>query len=128
VLRPEDLIPEIRVDLEMPIEEINENLEAMLRHFEPFGMGNPTPVLVARGVRLAGAPRAIGRDGIKLILDSLTGSLDAIGWGMAGRLPDLTSGTVVDIAFRIERDEYRGESRLQARIADIRVVTLDGDR
>jgi single-stranded-DNA-specific exonuclease len=126
VLRPEDLVPEIRIDLEVPIEEINENLEAMLRHFEPFGMGNPTPVLVTRGVRLTGAPRAIGRDGIKLILDSSAGSLDAVGWGMAGRIPELARGTVVDIAFRLERDEYRGESRLQARIADIRVVSTDG--
>jgi hypothetical protein len=25
----------------------------------------------------------------------------------------------VDVAFRLERDDYRGESRLQARIADI---------
>jgi single-stranded-DNA-specific exonuclease len=83
---------------------------------------------VTRGIRLSGSPRAIGRDGIKLILDSLTGSLDAVGWGMAGLLPELSPGTVVDIAFRLERDEYRGESRLQARIADIRVVTPEGDQ
>jgi hypothetical protein len=26
----------------------------------------------------------------------------------------------IDIAYRLERDEYRGESRLQARLADFR--------
>jgi len=125
-LTADDLVPEIRVDLEFPISEINEELEAMLRHFEPFGMGNPSPVLVARGVKLSGGPRAIGRDGLKLILDSGAGSLDAVGWGMADRIPDLPAGSVVDIAFRLERDEYRGESRLQARIADIRPTTGTG--
>lgn len=123
-LSSDDLVPEIRIDLEVPMAEINDTLEAMLRHFEPFGVGNPTPVLVARGVQMAGLPRAIGRDGMKLVLDSGAGSIDAVGWGMAGRIPGLPSGSIVDIAFRLERDEYRGESRLQARIADIRITGL----
>ncbi len=119
-LDPEDLVPEIRIDLEVPLEAINDELEAMLRHFEPYGMGNPAPVIVTRRVRLSGAARAIGRDGLKVILDSGAGSLDAIGWGMADLIPDLPPGGIVDVAFRLERDEYRGETRLQARIADIR--------
>jgi hypothetical protein len=39
---------------------------------------------------------------------------------MAGRAAEFQPGTKVDVAFRLERDEYRGESYLQARIADIR--------
>jgi single-stranded-DNA-specific exonuclease len=119
-LTPEDLVPEIRVDLEVPLEQVNEELEAMLRHFEPYGMGNPSPVLVSRSVRVSGSPRAIGRDGLKAILESAGATIDAIGWGMAGRIPELAPGAVIDIAFRLERDEYQGVSRLQARIADIR--------
>ncbi|MDQ6719116.1 MAG: single-stranded-DNA-specific exonuclease RecJ [Gemmatimonadota bacterium] len=121
-LTPEDLVPEIRVDLEVPVEDVNDELEAMLRHFEPYGMGNPSPVLVSRSVRLSGAPRAIGRDGLKAAIDAGPRTLDAIGWGMADRIPHLPAGSIVDIAFRLERDEYKGVSRLQARIADIRVA------
>jgi Single-stranded DNA-specific exonuclease len=121
-LTADDLIPEIRVDLEVPLDEVNDELEAMLRHFEPYGMGNPSPVLVSRSVRLGGAPRAIGRDGLKILLEGAILSLDAIGWGMADRIPDLPAGSVVDIAFRLERDEYQGVTRLQARIADIRIA------
>lgn len=119
-LSADDLIPEIRVDLEVPLNTVNDELEAMLRHFEPYGMGNPSPVLVSRAVRLAGAPRAIGRDGLKILLEEGVGSLDAIGWGMADRIPELPAGALVDVAFRLERDEYQGVTRLQARIADIR--------
>jgi hypothetical protein len=41
---------------------------------------------------------------------------------MAPRVAEfqLQPGSKVDIAFRLERDEYRGESYLQARIADLR--------
>jgi len=78
-------------------------------------------VLLARNVIIAKPPRTIGRDGLKLVLDTGTGSLEAIGWGFAPRAAEFQPGNKVDIAFRLERDEYRGESYLQARIADIRM-------
>jgi single-stranded-DNA-specific exonuclease len=120
-LTEDDLIPEMRIDLELPIDAANEELEALFRHFEPFGVGNAAPVLVARGVRLAAPPRIVGSDGLKLRLRTARGELEAIGWGMAARLPEISLGAPFDVAFRLERDEYRGESRLQARLADLRV-------
>lgn len=118
-LTPDDLIPDVHIDLEVAIECANEDLEKMLRHFEPFGVGNPTPVLVARGVRLAGDPRTVGANGLKLRLSTGAGELEAIGWGMAHRFDEFKGVPLVDVAFRLERDEFRGTSRLQARIADI---------
>lgn len=120
LLTAEDLVPEIRVDLEVSIDGMDERLESLFRHFEPFGSGNPTPVLLARNVTLTAPPRTIGRDGLKLVLGMGTGSLEAIGWGLASRAGEFQPGGTVDVAFRLERDEYRGASRLQARIADIR--------
>ena len=118
-LSVEDLVPELRVDLELAIEEVTDEFETMLRHFEPHGMGNAAPVLVARGVQLAAPPRRVGEDGVRLKLRAGASDLDAIGWGLAWRTAALSMATPVDIAFRLERDEYRGVSRLQARIADV---------
>lgn len=119
MLTREDLIPEVKIDLEVAIDGANEELERLLRHFEPFGIGNPTPVLVARGMTISATPRIVGRDGLKLKLSTGGGELEAIGWGMGDRAGEFQVGMPVDIAFRLERDEYRGHSRLQARIADI---------
>ena len=121
VLTPADLVPEIRVDLEVSIEGLDGRIESLFRHFEPFGIGNPTPVLLARNVTIARPPRPVGEHGLKLALDTGTGSLEALGWGLADRAAEFQSGTKVDVAFRLERDNYRGESYLQARIADVRV-------
>jgi len=115
-----DLVPDLRVDLELPIERANAELETLLRHFEPFGIGNAAPLLVARGVRLAGPPRPVGQDGVRLRFVAGDGELEALGWGFAPRIAELNLAGPLDVAFRLERDEYRGESRLQARIADIR--------
>jgi single-stranded-DNA-specific exonuclease len=120
-LTAEDLVPEIRVDLEVPIEGLDHKIEALFRHFEPFGIGNPAPVLLARNVGIKRPPRPVGADGLKIALDTGTGSLDALGWGLIDRAVHLQPGARIDVAFRLERDDYRGESYLQARIADVRL-------
>ena len=120
-LAPADLIPELRIDAELGLAEANAELEAMLRHFEPFGVGNASPLLVSRGVRLASRPRALGKgEGVRVRLEQDGAALEAVAWGFASRLAGLREGAVVDVAYRLERDEYRGESTLQAKLADLR--------
>jgi single-stranded-DNA-specific exonuclease len=120
-LTQDDLIPELRVDLELPFDRADAELETLLRYMEPCGMGNPSPLFVARGVTVIGAPRVVGKDGLKLVLKANGRELVALGWGMAPRVAEVEAGATVDVAFRLELDEYRGESRLQARLADFRV-------
>jgi single-stranded-DNA-specific exonuclease len=59
-------------------------------------------------------------EGLKLRLEQNGFELDALGWGMAALAPALAEGMTVDVAYRIERDEYRGEQTLQARLSDVR--------
>src|SRR5690606_38126759 len=68
VLSDEDMVPLLRVDMEIPLHEANDDMERWLRHFEPFGIGNPSPVFVSRRVRLLDRPRSVGMDGIRLRL------------------------------------------------------------
>lgn len=119
-LTHDDLVPEVRVDLELSLNSVGSELEGLVRHFEPFGIGNPAPMFSATGVRLASAPRRVGTDGVKLALRADSGTLDAIGWGMSRHYDQLHVSRPVDVAFRLEREEYRGESRLQLKLADLR--------
>jgi single-stranded-DNA-specific exonuclease len=120
-LTEDDLVPELRVDLELPIDEANSELENLLRHMEPCGIGNPSPLLVSRDVVVAAPPRTIGKDGLKVLLHGNGKELTAIGWGMAPRAKELDVGMSIDVAYRLETDEFRGEKRLQARLSDFRV-------
>jgi hypothetical protein len=40
---------------------------------------------------------------------------------MGARAAEFREGTTVDVAFRLERDEWNGTSRLVAKLADVRV-------
>ncbi len=119
-LTPDDLVPELRIDLELPLAAAGEEMERLLRHFEPFGIGNPGPVLVSRGVQLAAPARVVGEDHLKLRLTEDGVELDAIGWGMGALAAELQTGRPMDVAFRLEMNEWQGERRLQARLAGVR--------
>ncbi|MEO6527875.1 MAG: single-stranded-DNA-specific exonuclease RecJ [Gemmatimonadaceae bacterium] len=119
-LSPDDLVPELRVDMEVALADLTPEFEALLRHLEPCGMGNPSPMLVTRGVRLAAPPKVVGKEGLKLRLATNAGALDAIGWSLGARIGEIDMKRPLDIAYRLERDEYQGVSRLQARLSDFR--------
>jgi hypothetical protein len=57
----------------------------------------------------------VGLNHLKGALTASEGSLDAIGFRLADRLADLGPGPV-DAAFRLEQNEFRGLTSLQARL------------
>ena len=114
LLGPDDLGPEQRVDLEIPLSQANRELERMCRHLEPCGAGNASPVFGVRGVRFTGRSR-VGQGHLKGMLDDGTSRLSAIGFQWADRVPWLGEGPV-DAAFRLESNEWNGHSTLQARL------------
>ena len=124
LLSAEDLVPRLRTDLELPLDDADEAFERALRHLEPFGVGNPGPVMVARGVKVASGVRKIGTDGVKVALETSRGPLDSVGWGMAGRAGELrVVDARFDVAYRLDVNEYQGKRTLQAVLQDFRSVT-----
>jgi single-stranded-DNA-specific exonuclease len=113
-LGPDDLGPEQRVDLEVPLREVTRDLERLCRYLEPCGQGNPGPVFGIRGVRFT-SRSVVGNGHLKGALDDGTARLWTIGFQWANRVPWL-GDEPVDAAFRIECDDWNGMSSLQARL------------
>ncbi|NNG17186.1 MAG: hypothetical protein HKM89_11965 [Gemmatimonadales bacterium] len=109
-----DLGPRQRVDLVIDLADATDALERLCRHLEPCGMGNPGPVFGVRDVRVEGT-RVVGNGHVKTVLRAAGGRLEAIGFRWADRLPEMGSHAV-DVAFKLDRNEYRGRSSLQARL------------
>jgi single-stranded-DNA-specific exonuclease len=116
LLTPDDLAPAQRVDLEVPLALVSEDLERLMRHLEPCGAGNPAPVFGVRNARAVGAKR-VGTNHLRFTLDDGSGVLPAIGFRWADVVPEDWLGRPLDVAFRLERDEWQGRVTLQARIA-----------
>lgn len=125
-LAPEQLIPATAFDLELDLAEATSELHGFLRYLGPFGAGNPTPVFVARGVRVDAAPRIVGRDHLRLDLAQGEARLGGIGFRMASRAGDeVREGALLDVAFHLHEDEWRGRRRLQAKLVDLRPASAE---
>jgi single-stranded-DNA-specific exonuclease len=122
VLTPDDLLPEVRIDLEIKLEEATPELHKLLRHFGPFGIGHPQPVFVARNIGIVGEPREVGNgQHIKLLLSDGDARLPAVGFRMAERARGIAlAHSPIDVVFHLHGDQWNGRSQLQARLLDLR--------
>jgi single-stranded-DNA-specific exonuclease len=123
-LTEDQLTPELRPDLELPLGAADEALLSAIRFLEPFGIGNAGPVLLSRGVALRGGVKKIGSDGLKLEFATEVGPREAVGWGMASRASEITKDCAIDMVYRLEVNEFRGNRTLQAALLDMRPTSV----
>lgn len=116
-LNPELLGPEQRVDLEVSVRDLTADLERLCRYLEPCGMGNPGPVFGVRGARFS-ERRRVGERHLKGLMMRDDSTIAAIGFDWADRVPWLGDDPV-DVAFRLECNEWQGRESLQARVVAI---------
>jgi single-stranded-DNA-specific exonuclease len=117
----ERLRPRLEIDLALSLSTLTPEFHRRLSHLEPFGASNPRPRIALKGVRIRD-PRAIGADGthLKATLESGTARLDAIGFGLAARLTELSAAGPQDVVMELHENEWRGRTRLQAHLVDFR--------
>jgi single-stranded-DNA-specific exonuclease len=115
-----DCTPLLPIDAEVRLQEIDDPLLQFIEQLEPFGEGNPQPMLLARGVEIAGAPTLVGREQQHLRLTFRQGAmhLRGIGFAMGERLTQAQTG-VVDIVFTPQRHVWQERAELQLVLRDL---------
>ena len=115
LLTDNDLVPKLIIDAEVEPGDVTKELALELKRLEPFGMGNPEPLLMLRGMTVV-ERRVVGDDHLRLRVTRGNRSFGAIAFNQADRE---TSG-LIDIAFFPEVNEWNGSSSLQLRVKDLR--------
>ena len=64
-LTPDDLLPTLHIDAELPLREANSKLMADLAYLEPFGCENSVPLFYVRQVTLLGQPQLLKEAHVK---------------------------------------------------------------
>jgi single-stranded-DNA-specific exonuclease len=119
IISEEMLIPEILIDAEISIRDIKQTLYDILCQMEPFGPENISPVFIAKAVKDTGHSRILKEQHIRFSLKQDNAMITGIGFGMADKFPILQIGPV-DIAFKIDMNEWNGTRALQLRVIDFR--------
>jgi single-stranded-DNA-specific exonuclease len=117
-LDPATLAPTQRVDAVLPLEQLTDELERLVRALEPTGIGNPNPVFGMRGVRVEGRLRPMGERHIRLALTDGRGVLEAVAFGAREEVERVVGGArgPLRAAVRLERDTWKGHDRLEGRL------------
>ena len=117
-----------KVDATIQIDQATVGLVEAAQSLAPFGMGNPTPRFVIRGVTVADV-RILKDKHLKLCFEDpemreAGKRVDGLIWNAVGTpfgeaLQDL-KGQVVDVLGGLEINEWRGRKSVQVKIDDIR--------
>jgi single-stranded-DNA-specific exonuclease len=129
-----DFEPTLNFDAEISLDQVNPELFRSLQRLQPFGVGNPQPVFVARAVRLVAPPRMLKEKHVKLKLAATENreptignwrnaiAFDALGWNLAERCQQagLLVGDHLDVAFTIDNNDHPDYGGLELSIRDFK--------
>jgi single-stranded-DNA-specific exonuclease len=122
VLGPEDLMPRLRIDAPLGLREIDGEVLDGLTRLGPFGAGHPKPVFRASPIDLVNPPRRMKERHLSLLVRQDGRSFRAVAWRAIDRESYLIANpTGLELAYSLERGEYRGETTTELTVADVRV-------
>ena len=119
-IAPEQLIPEITIDAAISLADIKPSFYQILCQMEPFGPDNQRPVFITRQVRDTGFSRIVKEEHLRFSLQHNAVTITGIGFGMASYYPMLQNKQPVDVIFKIDENEWNGETSLQLQVMDLR--------
>ncbi len=122
----EMLVPEIEIDGELFISDINFNFYKILKQFAPFGPGNMSPVFITKNVIDTGYAKLVGKKDNKHLKFSVvhpdrTGNpVPAIAFNQGYHLEQMERGIPFEICYHIDENTWLGNTTLQLRVLDIK--------
>lgn len=123
-LTEEDFKPELSIDCDLDLSDLDMRFWKLLRQFEPFGPGNMRPVFVSKNVRVVGVPTIVGKGHLKMkVAQNGSGTFDVIGFNMHEYLPVIRNSgdQKMDIAYSLEENSWNGRRTLQIRLRDVQI-------
>ena len=129
-LARELLSPPLECDLEVSLDELDANFERWLNRCGPFGMGHQEPLFMTRNVELSAPLRIIKEKHVCLNVVSGKSRFNALGWSRRGeswadrcsRL-ELTTGSRVDLAYRLRLKTTPFFTGIELEMSDLRLAT-----
>lgn len=121
-LSPEELVPDISIDMKLRLRDIDWKLVETVNRFAPYGVGNPRPTFLSHNLEVVRVD-ALGKQGrhIRCMLRSTEEHLTQtfIAFEFSKRLDELQVGNRVDIVYEVGINEWNGRRDIQCRVIDV---------
>ncbi len=117
------MVPMLDVDATIALADVHWPLLQELAQLQPFGMGNPEPTFLGQGLSVL-EKSIVGDNHLKLVVrQDGSAPLAGIGFRMGGLAKIIDEGNGrIDAVFTPEVNAWKGTSRIQLRLCDVRVL------
>jgi single-stranded-DNA-specific exonuclease len=120
---PKLLTPELKVDLEIELSQINSKLMRILKQFAPFGPGNMAPTFMSRNIKDTGYGKCVGEDDKHLrftATQAFNDKIICIGFGLGNKINIIKNRKSFSAAYIIDENHWKGNISLQLKLKDIK--------
>lgn len=124
-IRQEDTAPILDVDCMIRPEHVSMESIRGLRILEPYGMGNPEPVFGMREMVVEEITPISSDRHLKMLLSKNGIFFTAMLFGTGSGGCSVVQGNIVDAAFSLEINHFRGKSTIQLMLKDIRLSACE---
>ncbi len=117
------LVPEVEIDSEIILRDINSRFFRILRQFAPFGPGNLSPLFTTNGLVDTGKARVVGKNHLKLevVHPDISGfPFSAIAFQQGHHYESIKEGKQFSACYHIEENEWNGVKSIQLNIKDLK--------
>jgi single-stranded-DNA-specific exonuclease len=114
--------PEIEIDSELSLVDINDKFVSVLGQFAPFGPGNMAPIFATLGVNDTGYARIVGAKHLKMKVlekEDYSNTFDAIAFQQGDKLELVSHKKPFDICYSIEENFWQNKVTIQLNVKDI---------
>ena len=114
-----EIVPIIKIDAKIDLNEINKEMVESLKELEPFGEGNKMPIFAFKNLKIDSIRALSEGKHLKLSLKNNNTIVNAIGFNLGYMAEDYRIGDKVDLAGVLEINSFNGVESLQINIKDM---------
>jgi len=119
-ITPEQMVPEISINAQLPLDQISMQFFQIIAQMEPFGPDNMRPIFIAKNVRDTGYSKLVKEAHISFNLTQGNNSVRGIGYNMPDKIDIVKSGKPFDIVFQLQLNEWQGTQSVQIQVLDLK--------
>lgn len=115
----------LNIDCKLKPQFISADLIPVIESLEPFGAGNPQPLFGLYAMTLSGIAEIGGGKHLRLTFTKDGASVSALKFSMTKKELPYMIGDVIDLAVRLEKNEYMGQTKVSVYIKEMRFSSTD---
>ena len=115
----EEILPILKIDSQISLDEINKEMVESLKELEPFGEENKTPLFLFKNLKIDSIRALTEGKHLKLTVKENKNIVNAIGFNIGELANEYKIGDKVDIVGNLEINSFNGVDNIQINIKDV---------